>query len=184
MIEFVRSRILLFISTRINLFILSDFWIKLMKLPISFFETRRPGDILQRINDHHRIEQFVTGTVLDTMFSVFSLLIFSIVILTYNFQIFLIFVAGSLLYFLWIKLFLRYRRRLNYKNFALAAQENNITMQLINGMPDIKLNNAETLKRWEWEDIRVATFRLGFKSLTLSQYQHAGSFFINEGKIF
>ncbi len=181
-VEFIRSRILLFVSTHINLAILSDFWIKLMRLPLNYFDTKQTGDILQRINDHKRIERFVTGTALQTIFSIFNLLIFSIVLLTYNTLIFSIFLAGSILYFFWISIFLKYRRKLDYKNFAASSKENSITMQLIYGMQEIKLNNAEHLKRWEWEGAQATVFNLNFKSLSLSQYQQAGAFFINEGK--
>lgn len=181
-VEFIRSRILLFISTHINLSILSDFWIKLMRLPLNFFDTKQTGDILQRINDHKRIESFIIGTALQTIFSVFNLLTFSVVLLYFNTNIFFIFAIGSFLYFLWIRLFLKYRRRLDYTRFAALSKENSTTMQLIQGMQEIKLNNAEHLKRWEWEGIQASLFKLNFKSLSLSQYQQAGAFFINEGK--
>jgi len=181
-VEFIRSRILLFVSTHVNLSILSDFWIKLMKLPLNFFDTKQVGDILQRINDHKRIESFVTSTALQTVFSIFNLLTFSLVLLYFNSLIFIIFSSGSLLYFLWIRLFLKYRRQLDYKIFAAASKENSATMQLINGMQEIKLNNGEHLKRWEWEGVQASLFKLNFKSLSLSQYQQAGAFFLNEGK--
>lgn len=181
-VEFIRSRILLFVSTHINLAILSDFWIKLMRLPLNFFDTKQTGDILQRINDNRRIETFITGIALQTIFSVFNLVLFSFVLLSYNTTIFLIFATGSLLYFFWIRLFLKYRRTLDYKRFSVAGKENSMTMQLILGMQEIKLNNAEHLKRWEWEGLQASLFKLNFKSLSLSQYQQAGAFFINEGK--
>lgn len=181
-VEFIRSRILLFVSTHINLAILSDFWIKLMKLPLSFFDTKQTGDILQRINDHKRIESFITGTALQTIFSIFNLVTFSLVLLYFNTTIFLIFAIGSILYFLWIRLFLKYRRKLDYTRFAALSKENSATMQLIQGMQEIKLNNAEHLKRWEWEGLQASVFKLNFKSLSLSQYQQAGAFFLNEGK--
>lgn len=181
-VEFIRSRILLYISTKINLAILSDFWIKLMKLPLSYFDTKMTGDIIQRIGDHKRIESFLTGSALNTLFSLFNLVIFSVVLLQYNTYVFAIFCIGSILYFLWIKLFLRYRRSLDYKRFAVASKENTATMQLIYGMQEIKLNGAEHLRRWEWEGLQASLFKLSFKSLSLSQYQQAGAFFINEGK--
>ena len=181
-VDFIRSRILLFISTKINLAILSDFWIKLMKLPLSYFDTKQTGDIIQRVGDHKRIESFLTGSALSTLFSLFNLVIFSIVLLQYNTIVFGIFCAGSILYFLWIKIFLRYRRSLNYKQFAIASKENTATMQLIYGMQEIKLNGAEHLRRWEWEGLQASLFKLSFKSLSLNQYQQAGAFFINEGK--
>jgi ATP-binding cassette subfamily B protein len=182
LVEFARSSILLFVSTHINLAILSDFWIKLMNVPLSFFYSRQTGDILQRINDHHRIENFITGTALQTLFSVINLVIFSIVLLIYNTTVFLVFAIGSILYFLWIRIFLKYRRSLDYKRFSVASHENSVTMQLIQSMQEIKINNAEHIKRWEWEDIQATLFKLNFKSLSLNQYQQAGAFFINEGK--
>lgn len=181
-VEFIRSRLLLFISTHINASILSDFWIKLMKLPISFFDTKMTGDILQRLGDHKRIESFLTGSTLNVLFSLVNLVMFSVVLLLYNTTIFYIFAAGSIIYFLWIKLFLRWRRQLDFKRFAVASKENTATMQLIYGMQEIKLNGAEQSKRWEWENLQAQLFKLGFKVLSLSQYQQAGVFFINEGK--
>jgi len=181
-IEFIRSRILLHISTRINISLLSGFWAKLLKLPMHFFDSKHPGDIIQRINDHKRIESFLTGTALNTFFSIFNLLIFSIVLLQYNFSVFLIFFCGSLLYLLWIQLFLKYRKKLDYQRFAIASKENNATMQLVYGMQEIKLNNAENTYRWQWEKLQAGLFKLNFKSLSLTQYQQVGAFFINQGK--
>lgn len=181
-VEFIRSRILLHISTKINVSILSDFWIKLMKLPLSYFDTKLTGDILQRLGDHQRIESFLTGTALNTLFSLFNFVIFSFVLLQYNINVFFIFLTGSILYFFWIHLFLRFRRTLDYKRFAAASKENSATMQLIHGMQEIKLNNAEHLRRWEWEGLQASLFKISYKSLSLSQYQQAGAFFINEGK--
>ncbi len=181
-VEFIRSRLLLFISTHINASILSDFWIKLMKLPISFFDTKMTGDIIQRLGDHKRIESFLTGSTLNVLFSLVNLVLFSIVLLLYNKTIFFIFAIGSILYFFWIKIFLKFRRQLDFKRFAIASKENTATMQLIYGMQEIKLNAAEQSKRWEWENIQAQLFKLGFKGLSLSQYQQAGVFFINEGK--
>jgi ATP-binding cassette subfamily B protein len=181
-VEFIRSRLLLFISTHINASILSDFWIKLMKLPISFFDTKMTGDIIQRLGDHRRIESFLTGSTLNVLFSLVNLVMFSVVLLLYNATIFYIFAAGSILYFLWIKIFLKFRRQLDFKRFAIASKENTATMQLIYGMQEIKLNGAEQSKRWEWENLQAQLFKLGFKGLSLSQYQQAGVFFINEGK--
>lgn len=181
-VEFIRSRILLFISIRINISLLSDFWIKLMRLPLSFFDTKMTGDILQRVGDHNRIESFLTGSTLNVLFSLLNIIIFSIVLLLYDSTIFFIFAIGSILYFLWIKIFLKQRRNLDYKHFAVASKENSVTMQLIHGMQEIKLNGAEQLRRWEWEGLQASLFKLSFKSLSLSQYQQAGAFFINEGK--
>lgn len=182
MVEFIRSRLLLYISTHINASILSDFWIKLMKLPISFFDTKMTGDIIQRLGDHRRIESFLTGSTLNVLFSLVNLVLFSVILLLYNKTIFIIFVTGSILYFFWIKIFLKFRRQMDFKRFAIASKENTATMQLIYGMQEIKLNSAEQSKRWEWENLQAQLFKLGFKGLSLSQYQQAGVFFINEGK--
>ena len=170
-VEFIRSSILLHISTRINISLLSGFWSKLLKLPMQFFDSKHPGDIIQRIGDHHRIESFLTGTALNTFFSLINIIIFSLVLLSYNFSIFIIFTIGSLIYIIWIQFFLRYRRKLDYKRFYVASKENNATMQLIYGMQEIKLNNAENTYRWAWEGIQAGLFNLNFKSLTLNQYQ-------------
>jgi ATP-binding cassette subfamily B protein len=181
-IEFIRSRILLFISTRISVSLLSGFWAKLLKLPLQFFDTKHPGDIMQRINDHHRIESFLTGTTLNTVFSFFNIIIFSVVLVRYSVTIFSVFAAGSMLYFLWIRLFLAWRRKLDYQRFAVAAKENTATMQLVHGVQEIKLHNAENSFRWAWEGLQAGLFKLNFKNLTLSQYQQMGGFFINQGK--
>lgn len=181
-IEFIRSRILLHISTRINISLLSGFWAKLLKLPMQFFDSKQPGDIIQRIGDHHRIETFLTGTALNTFFSIINLFIFSFVLMTYSVNIFVIFMAGSFLYLLWIQLFLKYRRKLDYQRFTLSAKENNATMQLVYGMQEIKLYNAENTYRWAWESLQAGLFKLNFRNLSYNQYQQFGSFFINQSK--
>lgn len=181
-VEFIRSRILLHISTRINISLLSGFWAKLLKLPMHFFDSKHPGDIIQRINDHHRIEEFLTGTALSSVFSIITLVLYSFVLFFYNIPVFLIFAGGSILYMLWIRLFLKYRRQIDYKRFNLATKENNSTMQLVYGMQEIKLNNAENTYRWAWEGLQAGLFKLNFKSLSLDQYQQIGAFFINQGK--
>ncbi len=181
-VEFIRSRILLHISTRINISLLSGFWAKLLRLPMHFFDSKHPGDIIQRIGDHQRIERFLTGTALNTFFSIFNIFIFSFVLLNYNTGIFFIFAISSALYLGWIQFFLKYRRKLDYQRFAIASKENNATMQLVYGMQEIKLNNAEHTYRWAWEGLQAALFKLNFKNLSLNQYQQAGAFFINQGK--
>jgi len=181
-VEFIRSRILLHISTRINISLLSSFWAKLLRLPMQFFDSKHPGDIVQRINDHHRIENFLTGTAINTFFSIINLFLFSIVLLNYNVTVFTVFALGSILYLVWIQVFLKYRRKIDYKRFAIASKENNATMQLVYGMQEIKLNNAENTYRWAWEGLQAGLFKLNFKSLSFNQYQQMGAFFINQGK--
>lgn len=180
--DFIRSRLLLHIGTKINISILSDFWIKLMRLPLSYFDQKKTGDILQRIGDHNRIQNFLTTSVLTVAFSILNLIVFSIVLLVYNPIIYLIFMIGSLIYFFWIKLFLSARRDLDVKRFHISSKENSATMQLINGMQEIRMNNCGTIKRWEWERLQVKIFQLSFKGLSLSQFQQTGGLFINETK--
>jgi len=181
-VDFIRSWILLHISTRINISIISDFLIKLMKMPIGFFDTKMIGDLLQRIGDHKRIERFLTSQSLNVIFSVFNIIIFSIVLVFYNVVIFLVFLFGSILYMGWVFLFLKKRRELDFKRFTQLADNQSKLIQLINGMQEIKLNNYERQKRWEWERIQARLFKVNISNLSLQQYQQAGSVFINETK--
>ena len=181
-IDFIRSKILLHISTRINISLISDFFIKLMKLPMNFFETKLLGDLLQRIEDHRRVEQFLTSSSLSLLFSFFTFLVFGIVLVVYNVGIFLVFLLGTSLYAGWIVLFLRKRRQLDYKYFEQAGRNRNVTYQLIGGMQEIKLQGCEHRKRWEWEDVQADLFKVNLQSLNLQQVQQAGSITINEVK--
>jgi ATP-binding cassette, subfamily B, bacterial len=181
-VDFIRSWILYHISSRINISILTDFLIKLMKLPVSYFDSKKTGDIMQRMSDHHRIQNFLTGTSLSTLFSLFNLVIFSVVLAMYNTGIFLVFAAASMLYILWIFIFLKKRKTLDYKQFDIAAAEQSKTMEIVQGMQEIKLHGCEKPKRWQWERLQARTFRLGMKGLALNQWQQTGAFFINEGK--
>ncbi len=181
-VNFIRSQLLLRISAVINLSILSDFWIKLIRLPISYFDIHHTGDTLQRIGDHNTIQNFLTGTALNTIFSIFNFFVFAFVLAYYNVQLFFVFMIGSILYFLWIILFLRIRRKINYQNFHLNAKGNTITLQLVQGMQEIKMNGAEQLKRWEWESVQTAIYRLSFKNLNYNQLQQAGATLIDQGK--
>jgi ATP-binding cassette subfamily B protein len=181
-VEFIRRWILLHISTRINISLISDFFIKLMKLPMSYFDTKLTGDILQRIEDHARVEQFLTARTLNTIFSLFTLVIFSIVLWIYDIKIFAIFIVGSIIYTLWILIFLKKRRDLDFKYFEVRAKNQNKTYQLIQGMQEIKLQNSEKRHRWEWEDVQADLFHINIASLKLQQTQEAGNIFINESK--
>jgi len=181
-IETIRSWILLHLSARINISIISDFFIKLMKLPISFFDTRMTGDIMQRINDHHRIEQLLTSSSLNTLFSLVNLIIFSIVLLFYDYQLFIVYFIGAILYIGWISFFLKKRKELDYKRFSQVSQEQSKVIELINGMQEIKMHNAEKQKRWDWEFLQVKLFKIRIKSLSLEQWQSVGGNFINQMK--
>jgi ATP-binding cassette subfamily B protein len=181
-VNFIRSWILLHLSTRVNISLISDFLIKLMKLPIAFFNTKMTGDLIQRIQDHRRIENFLTTNTLNVLFSFFSLVVFGIVLAIYNWWIFTIFILGSGLYILWILGFMKRRRELDHRRFAQLSDNQSNLIQLITGMQEIKLNNCEKQKRWEWEGIQTRLFRVQVKGLALQQYQQAGGVFINEVK--
>jgi ATP-binding cassette subfamily B protein len=181
-LELIRSWILLHLSTRINISLISDFFIKLMNLPISFFDVRMTGDIMQRINDHRRIERILTTSSLNVLFSVINMFVMGGVLAYFNLKIFLVFFAGSVLYFGWITLFLKRREVLDYKRFAEISQEQSKVMELINGMQEIKLHNAEKQKRWGWEYVQARLFRVSIKGLVLEQTQTIGSSVINELK--
>lgn len=181
-VEVFRGWILLHLSTRINISLVSDFFIKLMNLPISFFDTRMTGDIMQRIGDHRRIEELLTGTTLNTLFSFFNFFVFGAVLVYYSPMIFLIFLLGSAIYVVWILYFLKRRRKLDYMRFAQLSQEQSMVIELVNGMQEIKLNNAEKQKRWRWEFIQAQLFKVSLQTLALEQTQGVGSSVINELK--
>lgn len=180
--DFIRSWILLHMGNRVNISMISDFLAKLTRLPISFFDGKMTGDLMQRVTDHQRIQQFLTSTITTTLFSVFNLFVFAIVLLWYNVIIFSVFMVGSIFYVSWILIFQKKRRDLDYQRFgALSANQSGL-IQLIHGMPEIKLNNAEKPNRWKWERVQVKLFKISIKGLALDQYQQIGSSFINESK--
>ena len=181
-IEVIRSWVLLHLSTRLSISLVSDFFIKLMRLPIGFFDTRITGDIMQRINDHQRIEQLLTNTSLNTLFSFANILVFSLVLAYYSLTILTIFLVGSALYVSWIVLFLRRRKQIDYLRFTHVAEEKSKIIELINGMQEIKLHNAEKQKRWGWEFIQIRLYKVSMKALTLEQTQGVGSRFIDQIK--
>ena len=181
-VDFIRRWILLHISMRINISLESDFFIKLLKLPMSFFDTKLMGDLMQRMNDHNRVEKFLTTQMLNVTFSLLSFIVFGCVLLGYNIFIFLIFLTGSILYGIWIAIFLKKRKLLDYELFEKQAMNNNKTYQFITSMQEIKLQNCEQRRRWEWEDVQADLFQVNMKSLKLQQTQEAGSIFINEVK--
>lgn len=180
--DFIRRWLLLHISMRINISLVSDFFIKLLKLPMSFFDTKLMGDLLQRIGDHNRVQTFLTGQVLNIVFIFLSFLIFGIVLLIFNKLIFSIFLLGSIIYGFWIAIFLRKRKVLDYELFEKQAINQNKTYQFITSMQEIKLQDCERRRRWEWEDVQADLFCVQMKVLKLQQTQEAGSIFINEVK--
>lgn len=182
--DFIRSWITLHVGARLNLSIISDFLSKLLRLPVAFYDTRLTGDLLQRVNDHSRIENFLTGTSLTTLFSLFSLSFYGVILAIYDTRIFVAFFILSTVYIIWIILFLKARSKIDQKRFSLSSRSQSGLIEIIMGLPEIKLSNAEHAKRWNWESIQVSQFKLSMKGLALSQYQQTGGAFINEGKNF
>ncbi len=181
-VEFIRGWIMLHIGTRVNISLVSDFLIKLMKLPPRFFDTKLTGDLLQRINDNHRVEQFLTSSVLSTSFSLINFVIFGFVLYFYNPTIFYVYAFFTVFYIVWIFLFLSKRKELDYKRFDQMAENQSNLIQLISGMNEIKLHNAEKQKRWQWERIQAKLYRVSIRYLALEQWQRAGASFFNELK--
>lgn len=181
-LDFIRRWLLLHISMRINISLVSDFFIKLLKLPMAFFETKLMGDLIQRMNDHGRVQEFLTSQTLNVMFSALSFVVFGIILFLYNHLIFSVFLLSSLLYGGWIALFLNRRKVLDYELFEKQAENNNKTYQFITTMQEIKLQDCEQRRRWEWEDVQADLFHVQMKSLRLQQSQEAGSILINEMK--
>ena len=181
-VDLIRGWILLHMTSRINISLISDFLIKLMRLPISFFDSNNTGDIIQRIADHNRIQGFLSSTTLNTLFSAFNLVVFGIVLAYYNLTIFTLFFIGSFMYIGWTLLFLKKREELDYKRFDQSADNQSSIFQLISGMQEIKLNGSERRRRWEWEAIQVKLFKVSIKSLALTQTQNTGGKILNELK--
>lgn len=181
-IDYFRSWILLHIGVRVNISLISDFLIKLTKLPLRFFDTKMTGDLMQRISDHERVQRFLSSTTLVTIFSFINFIVFGLILLVWNKTIFLIFLSGTLLYLGWVFLFMSWRRDLDYKRFDQSAENQGNLIELINGMQEIKLHNAEKQKRWAWERIQARLFRTSMSALRIEQFQRSGAVFINETK--
>lgn len=180
--EIIRSWLLLHMTTRINVSIISDFLVKLMKLPVSYFDRKTPGDIMQRMNDHQTIQAFFTGASVEFIFTVANLIVFGSILAFYDPVIFFIYLGGTAFYFGWVLLFMKKRKELNYRFFDQAIMNQNNTLQLVTGMQEIKLQNCERQKRWEWERIQAKNFKLGILSNTYTQVELAGANIINELK--
>lgn len=180
--EFIRGWILVHMGTRINIAVISEFLMKLMRLPLSYFNSRNLGDVLQRVTDHSKIEEFLTAHSIGIVFALLNLLIFSIVMAIYSSQIFFVFLIGSLASIGWVMLFMNRRKVLDYEKFAQMRANQNSIVQLINGMSEIKLNQAAASQRWGWEAIQGKLFNVRLSALALEQYQQGGSLFFNEGK--
>lgn len=179
-VNFIRGWILLHVNTRIDIALISDFLIKLMNMPLHFFDTKRIGDLMQRIDDHSRIKSFLMGNSLGFVFSLANFVVFSAVLGYYNLLVLGVFMVGNTIYILWVMYFLKYRRELDVKRFNQSATERNKMIQLIQGMQDIKLNNCERQKRWEWERVQMRLFRISVKGLRIGQFQQSGSVFFSQ----
>lgn len=181
-VDFIRRWLLLHISLRVNIALLSDFFIKLLNLPMAYFETKQMGDLLERMHDHSRVEQFLTTQLLSISFSLLTFVVYSVIVGVYDWLILCIFLFGSVLYGVWILSFLHKRKNLDYELFEKQAQNNSYTYQLLTSLQEIKLQNCEKRRRWEWEDVQADLSLVRMKSLKLQQTQEAGSIFINEIK--
>ena len=179
-VEFIRGWLLLHIGSRVNVAVISDFLQKMMSLPVSFFDTKLTGDILQRIEDNNRIEDFLTSASLSIMFSFFNLIVFGLVLAIYSLKILLIFLTGAFLYVLWVSLFMRSRARLDHLRFKKMSQSGTKLINIVNGMQEIKLTQSELSMRWDWESIQASLFTLKVKGLSIIQFQTAGATLINE----
>ncbi len=180
--DLIRSWLMLHVTARVSISLISDFLAKLMRLPIAFFDTKMTGDIMQRIQDHSRIQDFLTNSLLSIVMAMVLFVIYGVVLGGYNLIILGIFLSGTILYIGWVLIFLKWRRKLDYMRFQEAASNQSNLVQLIGGMQDIKLNNCEKQKRWEWERIQAKLFRISIKGLTLSQAQQVGGTFIDQTK--
>lgn len=178
----IRRWLMLHTTSRVSISLISDFLCKLMKLPIAFFDSKMVGDIMQRIGDYNRIQTFLTGSLLSIVIAAVSFLIYSAIMAGYNAVIFLVFFIGSALYIAWVLLFMKRRKKLDYMRFQQASANQSTIVQLIGGMQDIKLNNCEKQKRWDWERIQAKLFKVSVKSLSLGQAQEVGSTFIDQTK--
>ncbi|MBR3567171.1 MAG: peptidase domain-containing ABC transporter [Salinivirgaceae bacterium] len=180
--DLIKNWLMLHVTARISISLISDFLAKMMRLPISFFDTKMTGDIMQRIQDHDRIQDFLTNALLSIVMAVVLFTVYGFILGGYNPTILLVFLFGSALYIGWILVFLRWRRKLDYMRFQESAANQNSIIQLIGGMQEIKLNNCEKQKRWDWERIQVRLFNVSLKSLTLQQAQQIGGTFIDQTK--
>jgi ATP-binding cassette subfamily B protein len=179
-VEFIRGWLLLHIGARVNVAIISGFLQKLMSLPVAFFDTKLTGDILQRIEDNNRIEEFLTSASLSILFSFFNLIVFGIVLAIFNLKILALFIAGSVIYILWVSLFMKSRARLDHQRFKEMSASSTKLINIVNGMQEIKLTQSELNMRWDWENLQASLFRLKVKGLGVVQYQSAGATFVNE----
>lgn len=181
-VELFRSWIFLHVGVRVNISLISDFLIKLTRLPLRFFDAKMTGDLMQRISDHERVQRFLSSTTLESIFSLFTFVVFSFILLSWNTEVFLLFLVGTLANLAWVFFFQKRRRELDYKRFDQSAENQGNLIEMISGMQEIKLHNAEKQKRWAWERIQARLFRTSMSALRIEQLQRSGASFINETK--
>ncbi len=181
-VEFVRNRILLHVNSRVNISVISNFIRDLIRLPMSFFDTRHLGDIIQRIGDQKRIEYFLTNTFVSALYFALNVLVFGTVLMLYSTKIFLVFIIGFALSTVWVLAYMKKRKVLDFKRFGCYSENHSKIVQMATGMADIKLANAEQQKRWEWESIKAKLFNINVSGLSIDQYQRSGAVFINQAK--
>lgn len=179
-VNFLQNWITLNMNTKISIALISDFLVKLMRLPLRFFDSKNIGDIMQRIDDHSRIQSFMTGTTLTSLLSFINFFVLTFVMACYSLTLLTVFAVGNALYLIWIISFMRYRRRLDNARFVQSSVNRSNLVQLVTGMQEIKLNNSEQRQRWLWESIQVKLFKISIKSMALGQYQQMGSVFFSQ----
>jgi ATP-binding cassette subfamily B protein len=182
LVSVFREWLLIHITSRFNIKMISDFLFKMLKLPISYFETRNTGEHIQRIADHTRIQNFISSSTLNMLFSIITFLLFNCILAYYNTKIFFVFIIGAVLYVGWTFFFLKKRAELDYKRFDETSQSQNSLIQIISGVKEIKINNSQRKNRWKWEFTQISLFKTSLSSLKLAQYQSIGATFINELK--
>ena len=178
----LRDWILMHITARVNIALISDYLVKLMKLPVTFFENKLLGDILQRAQDHERIRSFIMNNSLSLIFSVFTFVVFSIILLLYNAVIFFIFIAGSILYVVWVLLFLKIRKKLDWQYFELISRNQSYWVETVSAIQDIKIYNYERARRWKWEEIQARLYHVNKRVLAVTNMQNLGAQFIESIK--
>ncbi len=181
-VEYVRSWILLHVSGRVNITLISDYLFKLTKLPIRFFDSKMSGDLIQRVADHERVKRFLSSTSLLSIFSLLNYVAFGVILFLWHKGIFVTYLLGTVLYIAWVGYFIRWRKEIDYRRFDQMAENQSNLMELISGMQDIKLYNAEKQKRWAWERIQAKLFRTSLSTMRIQQIQRGGANFINETK--
>lgn len=182
LVSVFREWLLIHITSRFNIKMVSDFLFKMLKLPVSYFDTRNAGEHLQRITDHTRIQNFVSSATLNMIFSIITFIIFNCILAHYSLTIFFVFIIGAILYVGWTFFFLKKRAELDYKRFDEASQSQNSLIQIINGVKEIKINNSQRKNRWKWEFNQISLFKTSLSTLKIAQYQTIGATFINEIK--